>query len=71
MISSFLYSSLPYFLKTNPSHSYPSSQKTTGLPLDEYENDCPNGIEDKQYATARCRPIVVADNRVVAEDEDG
>jgi len=42
---------------------YPPSQKTTGLPVDECANN--------QYATARCRPEAEADNRVVAEGEDG
>jgi len=43
--------------------SYPPSQKTTGLPVDECANN--------QYATARCRPEAESDNRVVAEGEDG
>ncbi|MBW2567244.1 MAG: hypothetical protein JRE24_10325 [Deltaproteobacteria bacterium] len=30
-------------------------------------DECANN----QYATARCRPEAEADNRVVAEDEDG
>ncbi len=34
-----------------------------GLPVDECANN--------QYATARCRPEAEADNRVVAEGEDG
>ena len=42
---------------------YQPSQKTTGLPVDECANN--------QYATARCRPEAEADNRVVAEGEDG
>ena len=42
---------------------YPLSQKTTGLPIDECAND--------RYATAWCRPEAEADNRVVAEGEDG
>jgi len=33
------------------------------LPVDECANN--------QYATARCRPEAEADNRVVAEGEDG
>ncbi|MBW2171505.1 MAG: hypothetical protein JRF69_05920 [Deltaproteobacteria bacterium] len=43
--------------------SYPPSPKTTGLPVDECANN--------QHATARCRPEAEADNRVVAEGEDG
>jgi hypothetical protein len=43
--------------------SYPPSQRTTGLTVDECANN--------QYATARCRPEAEADNRVVAEGEDG
>ena len=43
--------------------SYPPLQKTTGLPVDE----CANAV----CATARCRPKTEADNRVVAEGEDG
>ena len=50
---------------------YPPSQKTTGLPVDECENDSPIGVEGRLCATARCRPEAVADNRVVAEGEDG
>jgi hypothetical protein len=42
---------------------YPPSQKTTGLPVDE----CANAL----CATARCRPEAEADNRGVAEGEDG
>ena len=42
---------------------YPPLQKTTGLPVDECTND--------QYATARCRPEAEADNRVIAEGEEG
>jgi len=42
---------------------YPPSQKTTGLPMDE----CTNAV----CATARCRPNTEANNRVVAEGEDG
>jgi len=42
---------------------YPPSHKTTGLPVDEFANN--------QYATARCRLEAEADNRVVAEGEDG
>ena len=41
---------------------YPPSQKTMGLPVDECAN---------VNATTRCRPKIMADNRVVAEGEDG
>jgi len=38
-----------------------------------YARDCPAVDEcaNNQYATARCRPEAEADNRVVAEGEDG
>ena len=33
-------------------------------PVDECENDSPIGVEDRRYATARCRPEAAADNRM-------
>jgi len=42
-----------------------------GLAVDECENDSPIRVDDRRYATARCRPETAADNRVVAEGEDG
>ena len=50
---------------------YPPSQKTTGFPVDECENGILIGLKDRRCATARCRSEAVADNRVVAEGEDG
>jgi hypothetical protein len=44
---------------------YPPSQKTTGMPVDECKKIA------KLFATARCHPKDKADNRVVAEGEDG
>ena len=66
---------IKYRRNSNKASVYPPSQETMGLselaeiptnlggPLNECEND--------PCATARCRPEVVADNRVVAEGEDG
>jgi len=45
----------------------PPSQKTTGL---AELSDSVIGIEERCSATARCRPDVVADKRVIAENED-
>jgi len=62
-LQSRLYSPLPWAWEDLEPELYPPSQKTTGLPVDECANN--------EYATARCRPEAEADNRVVAEGEDG
>jgi hypothetical protein len=54
-----------------PNLLYPPSQKTTGLPVDERKKYSPIGVEDRRCAMARFRPEDAADNRVVAEGEDG